>query len=471
MITKDQIMQQVAAVISNYPTVAQQYQAKDPTVLAQLESMATMLSMLSVEQDIAASEPFVKARDVTVLADAAIKGILPFGTSKKVSISVQNPTAVPVTISAGKTLLDAQGRSYMVEAGAIVPGGTSSSPGTGTITAVQKSLNQFNHTVTVSEPFYVIQVPQPEGGRKLVSVEVKQGTTVFEHIPDFVNVEIGQKMYHLQTDEQRRLFIKFGASNIAGHQPAAGEIFAVTVVESEGAFDLAAASQFSIEYVSNPAESQLKMTLIEVLIAGADPMDINTIREVASYPSIYDESAVYRGNFDYLIRRNMNPVKFLSVWNEQREEEVRGADIDNINRLFVSIQKDGWTQDETEEKARKIITDADNSYRITFVPAVVVQIPVTVNAFVSPVYDFSAVAQAIKDLILAEYGSTSPFARRGDNKVQYKKIYNLLEDNIPALQDRQSDLTVTISDGGSTLPEQYRYVSLASLTVNVNYAD
>ena len=348
---------------------------------------------------------------------------------------------------------------------------TSSAPGTGTITAVQKSLNQFDHTVSVSEPFYVIQVPEPESGRKLVSVEVKQGALVFDHIPDFVNVEIGQLMYHLQTDEQRRLFIKFGASNIAGYQPAAGEIFSITITESEGAFDLAAASQFSIEYVVNPAESQLKLTLSEVLIAGNDPMDISTIREVASYPSIYDESAVYRGNFDFLIRRNMNPVKFLSVWNEQREEEVRGASVDNINRLFVAIQKDGWTQAETEDKARQVITNADNSYRITFVPAVVVLIPITVNAFVSPVYDFNAVAQSIKDLILSEYGAASPFARRGDNKVQYKKIYNLLEDNVPALQDRKSDLTVTISDSGSTLPEQYRYVSLASLTVNVNYAD
>ncbi len=468
MITKDEFMQQIAAVVSNYPAVAQQYQAQDPTLLAQLESIATMLSMLSVEQDIAASEQFIKARDVTVLADAAIKGILPLATPKKVSILVSNPTAGSVTVSAGKTVLDPQGRAYVVETGAIVVGGTADIPGTGAITAVQKSLNQFEHTVTVSEPFYTIQVPQPESGKKLVAVEVKQGATVFDHIPDFVNVAIGQKMYHLHTDEQRRLFIKFGAVNIAGYQPSAGEIFTISVTESEGAFDLAAGSQFTIEYIVNPAEAQLKMTLTEVLVAGADPMDINTIREVASYPSIYDESAVYRGNFDYLIRRNMEPVRFLSVWNEQREEEVRGPNIDNINRLFVSILKDGWTQAETEEQAKKIITTADDSYRVTFVAAVTVEIPVTVNAFVSPVYDFAAVQQAIKDLILRDFGGDSPFARRGDNKVQYKKIYNLLEDNVPALQDRNSDLTVTISDGGSTIPEQYRYVSLASLTVNVS---
>lgn len=462
MITKDQLRQQVEAIISNYPTAAMFYQAGDPRMIAQLEANITMIHMLSVDQDIAASEPFVKARDVTVLADAAIKGILPFATPKKVVLDVENPSASPLTITSGKTLLDPQGRAYVVETGATVGAGL-----TAQITAVQKSQNDFQHTVSVNQPFYTIQIPEPESGRKIAAIGVKQGSEVFDYIPDFVNVEIGQKMFHLQTDELRRLFVKFGAANIAGYQPAIGEVFDIIVTESEGAFELATGAQFTVEYIINPVEAQLRITLNEVTVAGSDPMDINTIREVTTYPSTYDESAVYQGNFDYLIRRKLTPVKFLSVWNEQREEEVRGANIDNINRLFVSIEKDGWIQSELEAEAERIIKNADNSYRVTFVPSSVIEIPVAVTAYIAPVYDFAAVSQKIKDLIIAKYGEDSPFAKRGDNRVQYKILYNLLEDNVAELRDRVADLVVSVTDSGAEFPEQYRYVSLASLTVNV----
>jgi hypothetical protein len=45
---------------------------------------------------------------------------------------------------------------------------------------------------------------------------------------------------------------------------------------------------------------------------------------------------LYLGEFDFLVRRNYTTLKFLSVWNETMEEDARGANVANINTLFVA---------------------------------------------------------------------------------------------------------------------------------------
>lgn len=464
MTTKQEFLDQVAASISSYPTAAQFYQARDPRLMASLEAMATMLAMASMERDVQSMEQFTKARDVTVLADASIKGVLPFGTPTKNQITITNTTATAFTVLTGRVLLDTQGRPHIVDQGATVP-----ASGSATVTTWQQSSRTFNHTVSASQPFYLIPVAAPENERKIVKIQVKLGATEFAYVPDFVNVAPGDQMFHLFTDEFRDLYIEFGATTIAGYQPAAGEVFTITVTETEGQIEQAVGSQFTFETATTLAEAGAALTLAAVLQPGADPMDIRTMREVTSYPSIYDPSAVYLGNFDFLLRRQLSPFKFLSVWNEQREEEVRGPDIDNINRLFVSALKDGVAQPTLEAQIVEVIRGADDSYRITFVAAAVVEIPVEITIRLAAVYDTVAVQQQVIGLVLTEYGIDSPFAKRGQGKVQYKRLYDLIENNVPALQDREADMQIAITDAGATLPEQFRYVSPASLTVNVLY--
>lgn len=35
---------------------------------------------------------------------------------------------------------------------------------------------------------------------------------------------------------------------------------------------------------------------------GADPLNVSELRVLSSYPSLYDENAVFLGNFDYSVR-------------------------------------------------------------------------------------------------------------------------------------------------------------------------
>ena len=99
-------------------------------------------------------------------------------------------------------------------------------------------------------------------------------------------------------------------------------------------------------------------------------------------------------------------------------------------------------------------------------------IPVVITAKVPAVYDFEAVKQQIREKVLAEYGDQSPFAKRGQNKLLYKRIYDLLVSSVQALQGESADLQVAITDPvESVLPEHFRYVSSASLTVTVEQSE
>lgn len=465
MKTKADFQQAIADEISSFPYASQLYQAQDPTLLAQLGAMAAMLAMISAEQDVAAMEPFTKARDMTVMADAAAKGVLPFGKALRDKLLVENASSVALPVTSGRRLLDTQGRVFTVSLGATIP-----ATGSGYVEAEQRSVRTITHTVTASQPFYQIEIPAPEIGY-IVSVSAADTIGVFDYVPDFVNVAVGDRMFHLKTDENRTLFLQFGAADVVGYQPAAGQVITLTITDTEGAIELPVGAKFAFEYAASPSESGAKLTLDQVLSPGSAPMDISTMREVCSYPSIYDSNAVYLGNFDFLVRRNLSPFKFLSIWNERREEAARGASVDNINALFVSARKTGVADATLQASIQAVIEAADDSYRLRFVPVSDIQIPMVIVIYAQSVYDFAEVEQDARALVLAAYGEDSAWAKRGEAKIYYKDVYDALTAGIQALQDRQSDLRVTVTNiDGDVLPEQFRYVSAASLTVTVQEA-
>ncbi len=467
MKTKRDFQDAIAAEISNYPSVAQLYRARDPSLLASLDAMAAMLALSSAEQDVAAAEPFTKARDVTVLADAAAKGVLPFGLPTEVAIRVTNGNADSFQLATGRRLMDAQGRRYSVQAGVTIPGG-----GEAVVKAHQRVERRFDHTVTVTQPFYEIEVPAAAEGRSIADVRVigPQGVE-FTYRPEYVNVPAGDTSFHLESDADRRLLVQFGAEGLAGYAAQAGQTFTIIVNDTEGAITLGAGASFAFEYSAQPAEANVTMKLEEVVAAGRGMLDVPTLRTITSYPSLYDFSAVYLGNFDFLVRRTLSPFRFLSVWNEQTEEVVRGPSVDNINTLFVAAMKDGVTDDALFEQIKAVILRADDSYKVRKVAVIEDVIPVTIRAHVHSVYDLEQVRQQIIEQVLAIYGRDSQNAKSGQARVLYRRIYSLLTTNVPALQGERADLEVEVVDVATNIPpEHYRYVSADSLTVTVDQA-
>lgn len=462
MKTKAEYLARAEAAIAEHPNAALAYQVRDPRLLAMLESMATMLAMHSMEQDVAAMEPWTKARDVTVLADAAAKGVLPFCTPTRVSLTVQNVTPTAFDVATGRRLLDQQGRVYTVTVGATV-----AANGTATVEAVQRTETILSHTVAVRQPFYRIDIPSPGIGYIAgVQMTDDQGN-VFRYTPEFTNVEIGERIFHLESDESRSLAVVFGAQSVGGYQPSVGEVMNVVIAVSEGDIALSSGASFVFEYATTVHESGAKISLAAILAPGAAPVDINTLREITSYPSLYDTSAVYLANFDFLIRRTLAPFRFLSVWNEQREEEVRGASLDSMNALFIAARKDGVDDATLRADIERIVMAADNSYRIRWVAVQELEVPVTVVLSVPDVYDRLAIARQAREIILEQYGRDSTWAKRGSGRVLYRRITSLLQSRIEASRAEDADIVVTVADEATLLPETYRYVSTASLSITV----
>jgi hypothetical protein len=185
---------------------------------------------------------------------------------------------------------------------------------------------------------------------------------------------------------------------------------------------------------------------------------------------------------------NYPALKFLSVWNEATEESVRGANVDNINTLFVAVLSDDELEEiaietdpqtpvepsvittltATQKAIKRTILNADNSYRVRFLTPVQSEIQVTISATVSTSYVVFDIREKIKSVLLDEYGKSASASKRGANKVLYRDVFALLKEKIPALSDGKADLQVTIQAQNEVLrPELWSYLTENSLTVTV----
>ncbi len=461
--SREDFMAALAAELSNYPAVAQYYQAGDPRILANLGAMATMMALLSQQIDVESMEPFTKVRDTTVLADAAMKGILPFARPPRMTVSIVNDGISALQIDIGRRFIDQQGHIYVAETNVSIAAGQ-----TGLVNLKQVTARVFTHTVSNSVPFYQVVIPPSTDSELFISgVIVKIGGVLYPYVPEFANMAVGQVGFTLETDEYRRLTAKFGWQSTFGMQPANGTVIEFTIEETFGQTTLPVDAAFTFETIVQPQDQLAKIRLSSVIYPGANPLSIDTLREYAKYPSLYDSTAVYLGNFDFLVRRNLFPLRFLSIWNEQVEESVRGPSVNNINRLFVSALMDNVDTTWMQNEIRRIIKAADDSYWIKFVTPVEVAVPITVNAQVSVVHDVGDVQAKIRAVIYSLYGRDSEAAKKGMLMLNNKLISDALRKQVAALQDTGSDFQVVIPAQSSMLPEQFRYVSAASLTVNV----
>lgn len=468
MIVKEDYLRQIRDVISQYPTVALLYQAGDPRLLASLEAIATMLAMISQQLEVSLQEPFSKVRDATVLADAALKGVLPMARAARVSVNVKNPSNAPYALQSGRRILDSNGRLYVVEAAVTIPAGQ-----TLPATAVQRETRLIQHTVAESRPFYSIELPPPQDDRFISGVAVTRVADgmPFAYSPEFCNTFAGDKTYNVETDEYRRLYLRFGYRDVVGTQPDVGEQFNVVISECNGDARPDQGSPFTLEYTLSPQDTQIGIAMVSQLEAGTAPVDMRALRELTRYPAVYSDNAVFMGEFDFLIRKRFPTIQFLSVWNEQIEERVRGASFDNINVLFISVlPAAGNDQVALEAAIKEVVLKADDSYRVRFVPAVDRLIYAQINVYLPIVNSAADVAAAITEAVIAEYGADSAAVKRGMLTPQYSRLYDRLRNGVPALADSAADINIIVSnnyDDPLLVPEQRRYISADSLTVTV----
>lgn len=490
MLTKADFQQAIRDSISAYPAIAPLYQAGDPRITQHLDAMAAMLAMFSAQLETAMAEPFEKTREATILADAAMRGIVRKATSARVRVKATNNGTSTFLVESGRTVVDSAGLQYRIETSASVQAGAEA-----TFEAVQLRAATIKHIVAGSEPFYAIEIPAAEEDVFLCGISVNDADGEFTHRERYVNTFPDERVFHVEADDRQRVYVRFGFDGIVGVQPKDGHEISLSVFYTVGEVNPAFGSPFSFEYLSSPLEAAIELKMDALLLPGQNPPDMSVLRDLARYPSVYDHNAVFLGEFDFLVRRNFSTLSFLSVWNESAEEQARGPSLENINTLFVACLSGSGGESvlteadpntpvpplviaegsltATQIEIRRAILAADDSYKVRFMTPVRSKIGMTINARVSTSYISSDVREKIIEAILSEFGETAAASRRGRSRPLYQRVYALLRERVAALTVGNADLAVNIVESASLLsrPEMWRYVSADSLSVTVESAN
>jgi len=466
MYTKADFERIIASSVDNYQDLAVAYRAGDPRAFQNLSAIAQMAAMLSQQLEIGLNEPFEKSRDTTVLADAALKGLPPRATPAEFRVKWDNFNNTAYQVEAGRKLLDSSGRIHSVLNAVLIPPN-----GTVYVDIIQREARVIEHDVTESKPFYKIEIPKSGEDKYISGIYVEdQSHSLFNYRPDFTQIDKDERIYHVETDEYRRLFVVFGYGGVVGYQPVQGERINIVVFDTHGDVSIKEGTTFSLEYAYNIEDSRVAIEMSERITKGAFPIDINTLRELTKYPSVYNDNAVFLGEYDRLLRKSINTFDFLSVWNEQIEESVREPDVNNIKRLFISFSSDSDIET-MQQRIIDICKKADDSWRYSFIPPVVSTLGITINASVARVYSPDAVEAKIREVLLANYGLGTPISRHGMSTLGNDQVATLLRVNIPALQDSGSDHSANVVVTTPVLPEHWHYATPDSIVVNVRPAD
>ena len=464
LVTKEQLQQAIIANLEATPRIAALWRVDDSLIKQSLSAIAAMAAMLSQQLALEFGEAHEKSRETTVLADAAIKGIVPKGLPSTVSVLAVNRNAVDYLLETSRRLLDSNGRVYEVLEPALIPAG-----GTLSIKLLQQASASLviDHVVTNSKAFYKIRVAWPESGRSISGIIVKDGEgNLFSWRDRFTNVYPDEKIYHVEVDEYRNISIVFGVEGIAGYQPKNNETITIIVHETNGEISHKLGAPFALEYSYNIQDASVVFSLEAVVTGGKNPIPINELRDLIRYPALYDDNAVFLGGFDFLVRKRLPGFDFLSVWNEQIQERVRGPSLDYINRLFVSFVSDAVT----EEDIRGVIAYADDSLKVSFIEPIVNPIHIKVKGDIARIHVLDSVKQQIVNALLSEYGKGSPLSKRGMELPRNKAVHAVLKAKIAAFQDSESDFTVAVSQLNS-LPENYSFVTPYSVTLDIEYGN
>lgn len=465
-------IQQVTLIaLQQYPEIAARFNAGDPTITAPIQAMQHIMAELGRDVDVSELEPFVKSREATILADASNKGILPLATPCQHYVTVINTGTERLTIASGRGFEDGQGRVWRFLQNAEILANNQAR-----VLAEQSQVRSISRTIIETVPFAQFSLPILED-MSLVALNVKdQNNQVYNFVTRWMNTKAGDYAITLKTNSLREIILEFGDTARFGHTLEANTVLNIQMIESYGYVDVTGLKEASFQELLIPQEGKLRLRFADngLVRMGANPLSIDQMRLLASYPT-HDDNAVFLGNFDFLVRKKfMARSHYINVWNEAIHEQYFGADINNINRLFVSVKpKNASEYTLICNEIKQLIAQVDSLYadnRTVFIVPEERQFKITVKATLSPVHDTEAVKEQIKTLLLSNYGkeqiAASYFLSNGFN---LQEIIKLINTNIVAFQDRQSDFKIDIEDltAKPIKPNQWLYIGASSITFDI----
>lgn len=465
-------IQQVTLIaLQQYPEIAARFNAGDPTITAPIQAMQHIMAELGRDVDVSELEPFIKSRETTILADASNKGILPWATPCQHYVDVINAGTERLTISSGRVFEDGQGRVWRFLQNAEILGNNQAR-----VLAEQSQVRSIERTIIETVPFAQFSL-QPLEDMSMVMLNVQdQNNQIYNFVTRWMNTKAGDYAITLKTNSLREIILEFGDTARFGHTLEANTVLTIQIIESYGYVDVTGLKEASFQELLTSQEGKLRLRFANngLVRMGANPLSIDQMRLLASYPT-HDDNAVFLGNFDFLVRKKfMARSHYINVWNESIHEQYFGANINNINRLFVSVKpKNASEYALICDEIKQLIAKADSLYkdsRTVFIAPEERQFKIIIKATLSPVHDTEAVKEQIKTLLLSNYGkeqiASSYFLSNGFN---LQEIIKLINTNIVAFQDRQSDFKIDIEDltAMPIKPNQWLYIGAESITFDI----
>lgn len=467
MLTQADFEARIVAALDDYE-IQEQYNAQDPLVVQQARSIAAFLSLFSQEIDIAELEPFFKTRDRSIIADAANKGILPIGMPTQHTLEVINRAGNSISLSQGRLIEDNSGRPWRLLQSVTVSAGE-----TGEVLAEQSEYREVQYTVQNSESFHRTQLKlQDDLALAGIIVSDDQNNNYLLK-KRWMNVAPLEYAFNLTTDSLRRIYIEFGDDERAGCTAKANQVFIFGILETYGDVDISRLKDASLADVFNADEQRVSVRFKQggAVRQGADPLNVSELRVLSSYPSLYDENAVFLGNFDYSVRAKFMPrAYYLAVWNENEHDRYYGATYRDINHLHIAvIAKNSAEQETLEREIIQYIGQLDRLYKDRVRVHAVLEKPyaMLLNGSLATVHDLDGVKAQIKGLLVDLYGQTKLSASRWlVNGFNTQEISKQLRKKITAFQDNISDFSLSVP-AVLNKPHEWVYVSESSITLNL----
>lgn len=470
MPTLSEVRKRLLINLQDSPEVALRYENGDPTVVAMLQAMAGMIADQSTDIELAKIEPFIKSNVRTILSDATNKGILPIATPCQHDLEVQNKGTVPLTISAGRYIDDIQGRTWRLLQTANVQAGA-----TVTVQVEQSQLRTVNHQVIYSEAFSQVEL-KIQDDLYLCGIRVFDSeNNTYTYRPRWLNAPAGEYAYTLKTDTMRQITAEFGDSLRCGTTVQANTVLSFELMECDGEIDTSQLREASLQEIVSNAETaaQLKFKTGGLIRAGTNPLSIEQLRLLSSYPT-HDQNAVFLGDYDYVIRKAfMTRCNYVTVWNEALQDKYYTASYADINRLQLAFSpKNSSEATQLAADIKRFIGEIDSLYKDRIIQRTVEQrfFKIEINAKLAPVHNEETVREQIYTLLLARYGrnslASSYFLADGFNT---QEIADAIKKNIAAFQDHISDFSIAIEDLSKNpiKPHQWTFMDRSSITLTI----
>ncbi|ENA1150546.1 hypothetical protein ACXWHK_003733 [Vibrio alginolyticus] len=210
----------------------------------------------------------------------------------------------------------------------------------------QFEVSKMTYTVDEGKNWLAVAFPQ-ELTKRIHNIIVRVNGEEWTHVFKFRNTDGKSKAYMEYYKPTDQLGVRFGNNN-NGRAPATGDVIEFELWLTNGVTTLLDAQPLELidMGIQSAYKDQLSIKTSTSIIGGAEPEDIESIRNNALYSPIYDEQIAWDSDYMTFVKRNISGVTWLSIWGEAEQEKLTGTpDVRNINTIFICA----YSADKTDE--------------------------------------------------------------------------------------------------------------------------